>query len=316
MSADFPQDLTATKVRRLAESARLRMVSMDVGGAAPLASGMMEIIEPVPGVSISAGRFQGQRAYSAQVFAEPGLSIEVRVAGRSRSQESEPPGRATAMEEGRVLVSGQARASLWAVESEIQAAFATVSIRYDEAFLDQIAAQAPEIAGWAQGCVKAQVNQLAAQSVTIRAYAEQVLALAGETRSEKKLALHALALQLLAEAWRISTGGPTRRAGADRLVEFVAAQVRRDPKVGLTLAHLARTCRISESGLKQRFKAQTGRSLGAFILDQRMAIAASMLADGVTVSACAQTLGYHSAEAFSRAFKRHYSRTPKSIRSV
>lgn len=83
-----------------------------------------------------------------------------------------------------------------------------------------------------------------------------------------------------------------------------------------TVEALARSLGMSESRLRTRFRQRHGLSLGAYLHHRRMHEALALLRDaGNTIAAVAGDCGYGSAEAFSRAFRKHMGVNPGAYRS-
>lgn len=92
-----------------------------------------------------------------------------------------------------------------------------------------------------------------------------------------------------------------------RAVEYVQAHAAR----ALTLAEVARAAQVSPNYLTGLFRAETGTSLGRFILAERVALARRRLRQpDATVKAVALDLGFADPFTFSRAFKRVTGRSP------
>jgi AraC family transcriptional regulator len=84
----------------------------------------------------------------------------------------------------------------------------------------------------------------------------------------------------------------------------------------LTLAEVARHCGASRHHLARAFAAATGRALIRHHRGRRLSEAARMLVrDGAGVLEVALAAGYGSHEAFTRAFKDAFGRTPKEVRA-
>lgn len=83
----------------------------------------------------------------------------------------------------------------------------------------------------------------------------------------------------------------------------------------LTLDDLASAAGMSRSAFALHFKTVVGTAPISYLALWRMCIAHDLLqTDGMTVSQAAIKVGYDSEIAFGRAFKRHFDRSPASIR--
>ena len=313
---EFPKDITVQKIKRVAEAAGFKMLKLRALKHAVLATGFMRIVEPTRGVVISAGSFKGQREYSARVVAERGLVIETRLNGFSDSRELDPPRRSLVMQPGDLLISGKRRPSVWDVHAEAQGHFESVSVSYTPDFLHQLAEDSPEISAWALHHVSENGQDVIAQTVGLTSLAQQIMRCVHNRSANSKLLLQSLALQLLALAWTCCQK-PDRDAtvekGYNDVIAFAIDEIERNPHASLTVKAMASACRMSESSLKLRFKQATGQSMGGFIIQTRMRKAAEMLNRGVPVKTASQTLGYSSAEAFSKAVKTYFGRSPRSL---
>jgi AraC-like DNA-binding protein len=102
----------------------------------------------------------------------------------------------------------------------------------------------------------------------------------------------------------------------------------RDPMIGQALAalhgavaepwtvdRLAREVAVSRSVLAERFAEMVGHPPMQYLTLWRMQLASHLLADGGTVSAVAEAVGYESEAAFSRAFKKLVGAAPGAWRS-
>jgi len=83
----------------------------------------------------------------------------------------------------------------------------------------------------------------------------------------------------------------------------------------ITLARLAREFHTNRTTLQQQFSALTGKSVGAFLREQRLSIARSFLAE-TTLSApeIAERTGFSDRVAFSRSFRKAYRLGPSRYR--
>ncbi len=101
----------------------------------------------------------------------------------------------------------------------------------------------------------------------------------------------------------------------DRRIGRALARVHADPGRSWTLAGLAREAALSRSAFASRFTAVVGEPAMQYVLRWKMLVAMRWLREGdVTVEQIADRLGYHSAAAFSRAFKRAVGASPGSVR--
>ena len=84
----------------------------------------------------------------------------------------------------------------------------------------------------------------------------------------------------------------------------------------ITLSSIAEACGISRSHLANAFGTATGLSVMKYLRARRLSEAARTLADGAPdILAVALNAGYGSHEAFTRAFRDQFGRTPESVRN-
>ncbi|MBS0266467.1 MAG: AraC family transcriptional regulator [Planctomycetes bacterium] len=83
----------------------------------------------------------------------------------------------------------------------------------------------------------------------------------------------------------------------------------------ISLEQIARACHVSPYHLTRAFAACFGVSLMRYVRGRRLSRAARQLADGADdILRLALETGYGSHEAFSRAFKEQFGRTPEQVR--
>lgn len=84
----------------------------------------------------------------------------------------------------------------------------------------------------------------------------------------------------------------------------------------LSVEALAERTRLSPRHFSRRFKVAFGSAPAAFVEELRLDTARQRLADsGVNIESVASSVGFHSADAFRRAFERRFDVTPSSYRS-
>jgi AraC-like DNA-binding protein len=89
-----------------------------------------------------------------------------------------------------------------------------------------------------------------------------------------------------------------------------------DPSADWTLDRLARRAGVSRSGFAARFTALAGEPAMAYVAGWRMDLAGRLLRDrGATLEQVARRVGYGSAPAFHRAFRRHHGVAPGAWRT-
>jgi AraC-like DNA-binding protein len=124
--------------------------------------------------------------------------------------------------------------------------------------------------------------------------------------------LDLLFIQIL-RAWAAGTDAePNWLAGAlDRQIGLALSVIHRDPAHDWTVDELARACSLSRSAFAARFVARVGKPPATYLAYVRLAAAADLLRDtSLPVTLIAESIGYTSEAAFSRAFKRRYGKPP------
>jgi len=119
-------------------------------------------------------------------------------------------------------------------------------------------------------------------------------------------------------AYALQPGGATRGwlAGiADRHLGQALTAMHGDPAQGWTVESLARTAGMSRSAFAARFKAVVGQSPLEYLTQWRMHCATRLLRRGdIALSEVSRRVGYESAAAFNRVFRRETSMTPGTFR--
>lgn len=99
------------------------------------------------------------------------------------------------------------------------------------------------------------------------------------------------------------------------LVEYVLGFMDRHLDRKLSIDELADLVGISRRSLTRRFRRATGRSITAYHLEKRVAVAASMLRihPDITLREVADTLGFCDEFHFSRTFRKHMGVSPRDF---
>jgi AraC-like DNA-binding protein len=114
-------------------------------------------------------------------------------------------------------------------------------------------------------------------------------------------------------AWAAGTDAePNWLAGAfDPQIGLALSAIHRDPGHDWTVEELARACSLSRSAFAARFVARVGKPPAAYLAHVRLDAATGLLRDTfLPVTRIAESVGYASEAAFSRAFKNRYGMPP------
>ena len=131
----------------------------------------------------------------------------------------------------------------------------------------------------------------------------------------RDIRLNALMIELLLIiAKAASVGGESHSADMSSLVTDIIAYVNHNLEGDLSLASLEKMFYMSASHLCRRFKTETGVGLHRFIVDKRIALAKSLLANGDAVTATAQKCGFNDLSNFIRSFKKHVGMAPNEYK--
>ncbi|MDQ7811861.1 AraC family transcriptional regulator [Brevundimonas sp.] len=159
--------------------------------------------------------------------------------------------------------------------------------------------------GWLRGLI----NAILTESKARRPGGEGVLARLSELVFIEVVRLYAESLPTTASGWL--------PALADPHVGRALRLIHGDPARSWSLNTLAREVGVSRSVLAERFTASLGTPPMTYLQNWRMQIAEGLLLGGATkIAQIAETVGYESEAAFSRAFKRCTGVSPAGRRSA
>jgi len=133
------------------------------------------------------------------------------------------------------------------------------------------------------------------------------------TRLPEMLLIEVLRLHL-ASAPAVDSGWMA--ALRDPVLRPALAEIHRRPEYKWTVVALAGRAAVSRSLLDERFRLVLGRSPIRYLTDWRMHLARDLLTTtDLSVYSVAHRVGYEAEEAFSRAFKRQFGRSPAAWRA-
>ncbi len=130
------------------------------------------------------------------------------------------------------------------------------------------------------------------------------------TRLTEVLLVHALRSWMADEA----NSGGWLSALSDPVLGRALGHLHREPARDWTSADLAKVAGVSRSGLYNRFTDRLGQSPAAYLASWRMCLARRELEHDRSLAEVAESVGYASEAAFSRAFKRHTGASPRAWR--
>jgi AraC family transcriptional regulator len=125
------------------------------------------------------------------------------------------------------------------------------------------------------------------------------------------------AIQLVIELLRVGEvlGFPKQRGGLAAWQLRLIEQRLQDAGAPPSLPELAALCHISVRHLSRAFKESRGCTIGAFVLQRSVEHAKEFLAEGRSINAIAETLGFASSSGFCSTFRRETGFTPAEYRS-
>ena len=101
----------------------------------------------------------------------------------------------------------------------------------------------------------------------------------------------------------------------DQQIGRALAAIHRETARDWTVANLANEVGMSRSAFSARFRELVGDSVGHYITEWRMQLAReALVSTPLSLAVLAETYGYQSEAAFSRAFKRSFGVSPGSVR--
>jgi AraC-like DNA-binding protein len=307
-------DITPGSVAALGESVMQQRIEMMVPQTQVMARGWIDPVLATPHLAVLRGDLSGLRPFAAEVDGHPGLTLEMRLAGASRSSEA-ATGRGFSLQAGDWLVVGIPAPSTWLVNAPAQPGFRTVSVHVLPEGLSRLAATDRAAATTLRDAIAGRTLRTGRMSAALLHLALTLFHLdakapAGLLRAEG-LVLAALAdvLSLLGSA---GPAGTTRRA-PPALAELALRRVAERPSLDLTAAALADACAVSLSTLNRALRAEGGTSAFAVIRRAALGAALRMLRDGVPVAEAALAVGYASPEALAKACRQEYGLPPSGL---
>ncbi len=314
LPARLPKQITADSIARIDGGVEVRKVATK-GGRRVLGSGRIESVEVAPGLRVMRADLTGQPSYDAELLGHPGLVVEIRLAGISRTQELVQPGRAGGLCAGMMGLVGCRERVRWRVTAPAQPAFRAVSLAFSQDFLSRHEDTDPTFIRLCLSALATEAHLHGPASVDAISLAECLLRLRVAS-SGSGLEAYAIALRLLNTCRTLLPTDPAvdndMALGKD-ITDTAIGIIQASPTVDLTLTDVAVRCGVSPSTLKQAFHGRMGCSIGRYMRQERMIRAREMLISGCSVGTVAETLRYSSAEALSRAIKRQFGKPPSRI---
>lgn len=283
-----------------------------------LASGSLVNVTAGKQISLTYGALRGLSRINARVESEPGLNIEIRLAGSSRSNESFAPQRAFQLESNQILVVGSARSNTWVVDLPEQANFDTVSFVFHRGAVETLAGIDPNLASYLLACIETPHFSVKSLTPFQEQLAVRVLSVK-PARSGSSAFVYSLALQvLLSIYWAeapISSQLIDGTVDDHDLVELASSYIELHPSCTVTSTQVAAYCLVSVSRLNLAFRRASRFTVSALIRQKVMTQAKSFLAQGLRVNEVANLMGYSTPEAFSKTFTAHFGLSPRQFKS-
>ncbi len=128
-------------------------------------------------------------------------------------------------------------------------------------------------------------------------------------------AVRLLALEIAGSAWSVPARLPERSGTADprvsRAIDFIEAFFTRD----LSILDIAAAAGLSPTQLGRAFRAATGRTPYAYVVERRLQHAVTLLrTTALPIAVVALEAGFSDQAHLTRAVRQHLGRTPRAIR--
>ena len=154
----------------------------------------------------------------------------------------------------------------------------------------------------------------AGQQEELRAAVAAYERAASDTRFGAETLCQALIVQLLIQIGRLSEAAPERtETAADPKIRQVLSFINENLAKELTVEMLADSVYMSRYHFMRYFKAQTGRTVHAYITQKRLVNAARLIREGMPAVKAAESSGYRDYSAFHRAFKASFGISPGKL---
>ena len=132
-----------------------------------------------------------------------------------------------------------------------------------------------------------------------------------DSRCGNVLEAFSLFLRLIQTAVKNAGTVSVKNAVGNELISTVVDRINRDYASFSTVADVAAALNYSKNYLSQYFKKHMNIGLHDFLVGRKLAVAATMLVSGQSVTACAEACGFGSTAHFISLFKARYGVTPK-----
>ncbi|NHB77508.1 helix-turn-helix domain-containing protein [Rhodobacter calidifons] len=307
-------DITPGSVAALGESVMQQRIEMLVPRTQVMARGWIDPLLVTPHLAVLRGDLSGLRPFAAEVDGHPGLTLELRLAGESRSSEA-ATGREFSLRAGDWLVVGSPGPSTWLVNAPAQPGFRTVSVHVMAEGLPRLAATDRAAAATLRAAIAGRTLRSGRMSAALLQLALTLFHL-DQAPPAAALRAEGLALAALADILPLLGGaGPeaAARPAATGLAELALRRVAERPTLDLTPAALADACAVSLSTLNRALRAECGTSAFAVIRRAALGAALRLLRDGVPVAEAARAVGYASPEALAKACRQEYGLPPSGL---
>ncbi|MEM7529593.1 MAG: helix-turn-helix transcriptional regulator [Pseudomonadota bacterium] len=284
---------------------------------ATLGRGSLQITTLREGVTVMMAALRGVRAATARPGTSVGFHVEARLSGRSSSQEMSGRGRRLSLSDGDLCVAGLAAPYPWDVTVPAQASFEAVSITWPTAFVEGLRAIDPALEGAMRAMIDGEEMRICTLSDALAAQFRAFFALDPSSPATAVMR-ESLALSILASLRPLILAEGSAQpecAGQTLLKDLMDLVIDSAPPQIWSAAEMAEALGLSASTLQKRFRAEEGRSIGAFLSEKRLSAAREMLRGSRPISDIAAAAGYRTPEAFSKAFSRRFNESPRQYRS-
>ncbi|MEM8794047.1 MAG: AraC family transcriptional regulator [Pseudomonadota bacterium] len=313
----FPTTIDETNFDEFESVVSLETLSVRTGENDPIAAGTMHFVQPNDMTAILVMEITGVRPFETTMEAEPGLVLELRLAGETTSIKCGADSTEYIDKAGDLILRGSRDKTRWHVHGTQQSLLRSVNIRFHKEYFRGLMSRAPSLSIWGLQTINSELNRTFCISPVLHVYAQRMFELAKTKSGENDLLIEAISMQILHMIWKTAKveAGTTQNGKAISIAAYASDMIDSHPTVKLSIRDVSKACRVSETNLKKQFQAKYGVSIGRYMRTKRMERAAEMLQGDSVISEVATILGYSSPEAFARAFRQHFGCSPSAFQN-